>query len=204
MKYPWRTSYDPWFPDHLKYPEHTMYEAVSETAEKYESETALYYFNSQMTYAELMHEIDKASKALRADGFDPKDVVTICLPNIPQAVILFYAINRMGGICNMLHPLSPAAEIVETMEKTNSPCLLYTSFTSELTVDRTLFVLSWETPIYKITVCDVVGLIVASVDRRGDPHFCLFIRFGHSLTPHRMWRAKRAPATKFVLYWGQL
>lgn len=123
MKYPWRTSYDPWFPDHLKYPEHTMYEAVSETAEEYESETALYYFNSQMTYAELMHEIDKASKALRADGFDPKDVVTICLPNIPQAVILFYAINRMGGICNMLHPLSPAAEIVETMKKTNSPAL---------------------------------------------------------------------------------
>lgn len=123
MQYPWRQSYDPWFPDHLKYPEHTMYDTVNKTAEKRESEIALYYFNHEMSYVDLMTEIDKASKALKADGFKPKDVITICLPNIPQAVILFYAINRMGGICNMLHPLSPAKEIVKAMEKTDSHVL---------------------------------------------------------------------------------
>ena len=28
----------------------------------------------------------------------PGDKVTICMPNAPQAVIMFYAINYMGGI----------------------------------------------------------------------------------------------------------
>lgn len=123
MQYPWRESYDPWFPAHLQYPEHTMYEAVADAASRFESENAITYFNLTLTYAELMAEIDRASKALKADGFMPKDVITICLPNIPQAVILFYAVNRMGGICNMMHPLSPAAEIVKNMKRTNSRVL---------------------------------------------------------------------------------
>ena len=120
MQYPWRESYDPWFPAHLQYPEHTMYEAVADAASRFESENAITYFNLTLTYAELMAEIDRASKALKADGFMPKDVITICLPNIPQAVILFYAVNRLGGVCNMMHPLSPAAAIVKNMKRTNS------------------------------------------------------------------------------------
>ena len=38
--------------------------------------------------------------------------MTICLPNIPQALDCFYAVNRMGAVANMVHPLSAQSEIV--------------------------------------------------------------------------------------------
>lgn len=123
MQAPWRHSYDPWFPHHLRYPEHSMYEAMKETAEAHPDRPIMAFFKATYTYADLMAEIDHAAKALIEDGFQSGDVMTICLPNIPQAVILFYAINGLGGICNMLHPLSPAAEIVKTMKQTKSHTL---------------------------------------------------------------------------------
>jgi long-chain acyl-CoA synthetase len=123
MQYPWRNSYDPWFPHHLKYPECSMYDLLQQSAEKHFSSKIVTYFRAIYTYADLMAEIDRTARALRADGFKAKDVATICLPNIPQTVILFYAVNKLGGICNMLHPLSPAKEIMKRMKTTNSDVL---------------------------------------------------------------------------------
>jgi len=33
------------------------------------------------------------------------------MPNCPQTVIMFYAVNLVGGIANMVHPLSSEKEI---------------------------------------------------------------------------------------------
>ena len=39
------------------------------------------------------------------------DKVTIAMPNCPQAIYMFYAVNLVGGIANMIHPLSAEKEI---------------------------------------------------------------------------------------------
>ena len=44
-------------------------------------------------------------------GIQKGDRVTICMPNCPQAVDSFYALNRIGAVSNMIHPLSAAGEI---------------------------------------------------------------------------------------------
>jgi len=46
-------------------------------------------------------------------GIRKGDMVIVCMPNIPQAVISIYALNRLGAIPAPIHPLSAAGEIEE-------------------------------------------------------------------------------------------
>jgi long-chain acyl-CoA synthetase len=39
-------------------------------------------------------------------GVKENDRVTICMPNAPQTVSMFYALNLIGAVSNMVHPLS--------------------------------------------------------------------------------------------------
>ena len=48
------------------------------------------------------------------------DKVTIALPNCPQAIQVFYAVNLVGGICNMIHPLSAEKEIEFYLNESHS------------------------------------------------------------------------------------
>ena len=58
------------------------------------------------SYKELIDEIKKCAKSLKRLGIKEDDVVTICMPNTPESVIMFYAINMVGAVANMIHPLS--------------------------------------------------------------------------------------------------
>ena len=44
-------------------------------------------------------------------GFKRGDVITIAMPTAPSGVIPIYAVNKLGGVCSMIHPLSPAPQI---------------------------------------------------------------------------------------------
>ncbi|MBO4734558.1 MAG: AMP-binding protein, partial [Clostridia bacterium] len=107
----------PWFkyygntPKTIEYPDCSMYDLVEEASEKYPSYTAIDYLGSMMSYEELIRAIHTAAKALRAIGVREDDCITICMPNTPQAVILFYAANLCGAVSSMIHPLSSEGEI---------------------------------------------------------------------------------------------
>ena len=96
---------------HLDYPEATMFEMVARMAKQYPEEPAYEFYNRRTTYAQFIRRIERAARALWAFGVRPGDAVTICLPNIPQALDCFYAVNRMGAVANMVHPLSAQSEI---------------------------------------------------------------------------------------------
>ena len=97
---------------HLTYPDATMFELVAQVAKQYPDEPAYEFYNIKTSYARFIRRIERAARALWAFGVRPGDAVTICLPNIPQALDCFYAANRIGAVCNMVHPLSAQNEIV--------------------------------------------------------------------------------------------
>lgn len=99
-------------PKSLNYPEKSMYEMAEESAHKYPDNKAYDFMGNTKTYKEFMKEIDICAKALLVEGIKPGDRVTICLPNTPQAIIMLYAINKIGAIANMVHPLSAENEIL--------------------------------------------------------------------------------------------
>ena len=108
----------------LKVPDISMYEALKEVVLKYESRTAINYFGKKLSYREFLNLIDKAALAFRSQGVRRGDIVTICMPNTPEAMIAFYAINKIGAISNMIHPLSGEVEIKEYLTSTNSVMLV--------------------------------------------------------------------------------
>ena len=46
------------------------------------------------------------------------------MPNTPQGVIAFYAVNMIGAIANMIHPLSAEKEIEFYLNVSNSKFLI--------------------------------------------------------------------------------
>lgn len=97
--------------EHLEYPETTMSQMVEQTAKKYPKVTAYEFYGRRTTYAGLVSSVEDAARALMALGIRRNDAVTVCLPNIPQALAIFYGINRIGSVANMIHPLSAQQEI---------------------------------------------------------------------------------------------
>ena len=89
---------------HLEYPECSVYDLLEERSKEFPEFTALDYFGSKITYKKLIDKISKCAKALDAIGVKKGDSVSICLPNIPEAVCLFYAVNKIRAVANMIHP----------------------------------------------------------------------------------------------------
>lgn len=120
---PWLKYYGD-TPTHLDYPRQTIYQIVRESARKYPNDVAYEFMNKQTTYAQLMRRIDRVARALIALGIEKGDRVTICMPNSPQALDTFYALNRIGAVSNMIHPLSAPAEIAFYLNFSKSKAIL--------------------------------------------------------------------------------
>jgi len=96
-----KLNYDrPWIklynktPANLVYPDKTLYEMLSDTAKENPNGVALEFMGKQIKFKKLIQKVDNCAKALLEIGVTPKDAVTICMPNTPHAVIMFYAINN--------------------------------------------------------------------------------------------------------------
>ncbi len=81
---------------------------------------AIRYFGSTMTFRELFSQVESYAKSLKQSGITENDIVTICMPNTPEAVVAFLAINKIGAVASMLHPLLKGEDILNTLEKTKS------------------------------------------------------------------------------------
>ena len=116
---PWLKSYGE-VPFHLDYPDFSMSDALFESARKYPDQVALTFQEKDTTFAQLVPQIREAERAFRAIGIKEGDTVTVCLPNIPQTVISLYAINAIGAIASMVHPLSAIHEIAFYLKEAGS------------------------------------------------------------------------------------
>ena len=110
-KKPWLKFYDSHVPEHIDYARTTMYNAVVKTAETYPHSIAYDFMGNESTYQQMIEQIDQCARSLASLGLKPGDRMTISMPTSPQAVICFYAINKIGAIASMIHPLSPPKQI---------------------------------------------------------------------------------------------
>lgn len=109
---------------HLNYPDLTMFQMVQRIAEQSPDAPAYEFYRKKTTYASFVARIERAARAFTAAGIGMGDVVTICLPNIPQALDCFYALNRIGAVANMVHPLSAQNEITFYLNFSESKMIL--------------------------------------------------------------------------------
>ncbi|MBP9986796.1 MAG: AMP-binding protein [Bacteroidales bacterium] len=107
-------------PAHLDYYRGSMFEMVADVAKKYPDYIAFDFMGKSTTYKKLVENIEKCAKALKTIGVRKGDCVTIAMPNCPQGIYLFYAINLVGGVASMVHPLSSEKEIEFYLNESNS------------------------------------------------------------------------------------
>ena len=117
--YPWFKYYKD-MRSHIEYPDTSMYDLVRRSALKYPSNIAYTYFGNKVTYKSFLIKIDTCCRAFISIGVKKGDVVSIIMPNTPEAITCFYALNRIGAVCNMIHPLSSEEEFKYDINLTNS------------------------------------------------------------------------------------
>ena len=116
----------PWYPHtegvpvHLDYFKGSMFDMVKSVADRYPKNVAFDFMGKSTTYKDLVQMIEVCAKALKTIGIRKGDCVTIAMPNCPQAIYAFYAINMIGGIASMVHPLSSEKEIEFYLNESNS------------------------------------------------------------------------------------
>ena len=184
------TAKTPWenfmggVPMHLDYFDGSMYDAVKAIAEKYPNNVAFDFMGKSTTYKSMMADIEKCAKALKTIGVRENEKVTIAMPNCPQAIYMFYAVNLIGAIANMIHPLSAEKEIEFYLNESDS--------VTAITLDQ--FYHKFEN-IRQNT--KIVNIIIASVqDALSKP-----IRAGYMLTEGR--KIAKIPKDAPVIRWDE-
>lgn len=120
---PWLRFYGT-MPAHLNYPSGSMFSVLANTARQYPNHIAYEFMGRKTTYAAFIKRVEITAAAFLAMGIDRGDRVTLCIPNTPQGVDCFYALNRIGAIPNMIHPLSAPEEILFYLQNSNSKAIL--------------------------------------------------------------------------------
>ena len=109
---PWLKYYDEeGIPSNIDYPDCSMVDMVMQSAEKWPDNTAYIYYGHKVSYKNFVRKIEKTARALKNYGVKEGDRVTICMPNTPEGITMVYAVNMVGAICNMVHPLSSEKEL---------------------------------------------------------------------------------------------
>jgi len=101
-------------------PKMSVYSYLYEQNKNHLDRNALSYYGRKIKFRELFRKIDETAKALKASGVKENDIVTISLPNTPEAVYLFYAMSKIGAIANMVDPRTSAEGIKDYIKETKS------------------------------------------------------------------------------------
>ena len=149
------TNKQPWYKyygknNKINYPNLTIYELIEKTAKTYPSYYAYEYYGKKVTYSEFITKIKRTASALMELGVKEGDRVTICMPNTPVAIITFYAVNMIGAVSSMVHPLSSKNEIEFYLNESKSKYIL----TIDLVYDKVSQIVN-KTNVEKIIVSSV-------------------------------------------------
>lgn len=120
---PWKKYYDD-NEFNIKIPNISIYEQIKRTCLRYPNSVAIEYLGNKIKYKKFLKKIDRCAISFKYNGVKKGDIISICLPNVPEALICLYALNKIGAIGNMIHPLSAEEEIKESLISTKSKYLV--------------------------------------------------------------------------------
>ena len=103
-----------------EYPECSVFAQLKQNSERYPELPAIKFQHKTYTFRDFVSSVEKLATALNEIGIKKGDIVSIVSPNTPQAVFMFYAVNRIGAVANMIHPLLAQEEIQYYVENTES------------------------------------------------------------------------------------
>ena len=180
---PWLKYYDKALTEE-DIPKCSAFRMLYERNKDYLTDTALLYFHKKMTYKMLFQKIERAAAALAALGIGKGDIVTLQTLNMPQTVILFYALSYIGAVANSIFVTEGEEELHDILLTTESK--MYITMDSFWSSHRNAVLGTDVTHVLLLQVAqeaDTVTKIVLSVKRKSPNAECLtwntFLAFGN-------------------------
>ena len=184
------TAKRPWLgslgevPATLDYFQGSMVETLENVAKEHPNSIAFDFMGKSTSYKDMVANIEKCARSLRTIGVRENDRVTIAMPNCPQAIYVFYAVNMIGAVANMVHPLSSEKELEFYINESESVTVV--------TLDQ--FYHKFEA--IRENTCGVNIVIARIRDALSRP-----LRVGYMLTEGR--KIKKIPADAPVILWDE-
>lgn len=98
----------------------SMYQVIKDNNKDNLDSVAIEYFGNKITYKEMLKKIEETAKSLKKIGVEEGDIVTMAVPSTPEVVYLFYALNKIGAISNMVDPRTSEEGIIDYTNETKS------------------------------------------------------------------------------------
>lgn len=145
-KVPWQNFYKKQHMNiHLQ--NENLYNYLKRHMINYKNKTAIEYYGTKISYADFLSKIDLCAKAFKSQGIRKGDVITILSANIPEALISIYALNKIGAVANIIHPLSSENEIKEALQRYQTVMLV----AMDITYSKVKNIID-ETEVYKTII----------------------------------------------------
>jgi long-chain acyl-CoA synthetase len=97
---------------------------LSESAERYGKNRAVISGETQITYRELNRGACSLGNHLQSLGLGKGDKVALMLPNCPEFVIAYFAVQKIGGVAVTLNVQSTPYELLHLLGNSDSRCLI--------------------------------------------------------------------------------
>jgi long-chain acyl-CoA synthetase len=108
----------------LNYPSTTLGRMLDQSADRFGNLTAIIYGNTHWTYRQLQGTANRLAGGLSKLGVGREDRIILALPNCPEFVAAFFAIQKLGAIPVNVGPLMGADDLPAVIELTQPRVLL--------------------------------------------------------------------------------
>ena len=99
----------------------SCYEKLKIAVDDFPHGLAIYYQGKKISYRHFDKLINRMADVLvNRLNVQRNDVLLIAQPNIPEVLILFYAANKIGAICDFVHPFTPFNQIKSIIKQTKA------------------------------------------------------------------------------------
>lgn len=86
--------------------------------------TAINYYGNEISYLDLIDNIDKTAIALANNGVKKGDKVTIAMPYLPETIYSIYALSKIGAVANVIDPRTNAETLKKYINEADSKMII--------------------------------------------------------------------------------
>jgi len=98
-------------PHRISPPVTSLWHNLAVSAQRYPDKPALVFFDQQLSYSELLAQVERLAGHLHAQGVRAGDRVLLLMQNCPQWIVAHYAILRANAVVVPVNPMNRAEEL---------------------------------------------------------------------------------------------
>jgi long-chain acyl-CoA synthetase len=132
----WHEFYDTGVPASIDFEDVPIPHFLERSAARHPDATALIFMNRRVSYRRFKEEVDRFATALAMLGVAKDSKVAIQLPNLPQAVVAYYATLSLGAQVVMTNPLYVEREIEHQWHDAGCSLAVVTDYLFERRIRR--------------------------------------------------------------------